>query len=147
MTAPTILIVDDDEGHLMVAQRAIARSSLDVEVQVAHTGQEALGMLGLDEGPRTWTDSCEPVLIMLDLSMPGIGGWEVLRRVRAHHVSVPIVIVSSSGRPDDVRRSYELGANSYVVKKYETERPGGYLADAARYWIELNTPAERTHAN
>ncbi len=145
MMAATILIVDDDEGHLMVAQRAIARSALDVDVRIAHSGQEALGVLGLDD-ETAWTSACDPVLIMLDLSMPGISGWDVLRRIRAEHLNVPVVVTSSSGRPEDIRRSYELGANSYVVKRYEAQRPGGYLADAARYWIELNTPAERSHA-
>jgi CheY-like chemotaxis protein len=134
---PSILLVDDDEGHLMVAKRAIARSNLDVEVFVAHSGVEALRRLGLDaqDGPPIGL-----VLVMLDLSMPGVSGWEVLRQIRQSDRAqrVPVVVVSSSDRPDDVRRSYELGANSYLVKRFEAERPGGYLADAARYWVELN---------
>jgi CheY-like chemotaxis protein len=133
-----VLLVDDDDAHLVVAQRAIVRSRLGVEVHVAHTGHEALRLLGLGEHPTPVDRS--PVLVMLDLSMPGMSGWEVLRRIRAAHQNVPVVVVSSSGRPDDVRRSYELGANSYVVKRYEADRPGGYMVDAARYWIELNEP-------
>lgn len=134
-----ILLVDDDDGHLMIAERAIRRSELDVEVHVAHTGQEALRELGLvDDAEPNGATPVEPVLVMLDLSMPGVSGWDVLRQIRNHHRSIPVVVVSSSGRPDDVRRSYEMGANSYLVKRYEADRPGGYLADAARYWVELN---------
>jgi CheY-like chemotaxis protein len=144
---PIILLVDDDDGHLMVAQRAITRAQLEVDVHVAHTGPEALRELGLENGgPAAET---LPVLVMLDLSMPGVSGWDVLRRLRQDDrgKQIPVVVVSSSGRPEDVRRSYELGANSYLVKRYETARPGGYLADAARYWVELNLPPTQTHAN
>jgi two-component system response regulator len=79
---------------------------------------------------------------MLDLSMPGTSGFEVLRRMQEcdRTRDIPVVVVSSSARPDDVRRSYELGANSYVVKRYLDEAPGAYVAETARYWIELNEP-------
>ena len=137
-TVPMILLVDDDDGHLMIAERAIRRAALDVEVHVAHTGVEALRELGLADDSPAGNGSPEPVLVMLDLSMPGVSGWDVLRQIRQRHRNIPVVVVSSSGRPDDVRRSYEMGANSYLVKRYEVERPGGYLADAARYWVELN---------
>jgi len=144
---PIILLVDDDEGHLMVAQRAITRAQLDVDVHVAHTGREALHELGLENGGLS--AETMPVLVMLDLSMPGVSGWDVLRRLRqdVRGKQIPVVVVSSSGRPEDVKRSYELGANSYLVKRYETVRPGGYVADAARYWLELNTPPNPGHAN
>jgi DNA-binding NarL/FixJ family response regulator len=49
-----------------------------------------------------------------------------------------VVVVSTSSSPDDARRAYELGANSYLVKRAETRDPGGWLAEAARYWVEMN---------
>ena len=136
----TILLVDDDEGHLMVARRALARASLTVDVLTAATGAEALRMLGLAADAAADPARPRPVLVMLDLSMPGVSGWEVLRRIRESDRTnhVPIVVVSSSKRPEDVLRSYEMGANSYLVKRFEALRPGSYLAEAARYWIELN---------
>jgi DNA-binding NarL/FixJ family response regulator len=51
-----------------------------------------------------------------------------------------VVIISTSDRPQDVQKSYELGANSFVVKRFESKDPGGYLAETARYWVELNRP-------
>ncbi len=137
---PIILIVDDDDGHLLIAQRAIRRSELEVEVHAVRTGEEALRVLGLGDEASPVSRGARPVVVMLDLSMPGMSGWDVLRQIRAAEQKIPVVVVSSSGRPDDVRRSYELGANSYLVKRYEAERPGGYVADAARYWVELNEP-------
>jgi DNA-binding NarL/FixJ family response regulator len=54
---------------------------------------------------------------------------------------VPVVVLSASDRPQDVQRSYALGANSFLLKRFDPRGPGAYLAEAARYWLELNLPA------
>jgi CheY-like chemotaxis protein len=137
-TLPTILLVDDDQDHLLVARRAIERAGLPADVHLASTGEEALRLLGLPP------DASEPlpsvVLVLLDIGLPGLSGWEVLKRIRASERArrTPVVMVSSSNLPEDVRRSYELGANSYLVKRGDRRRPGDYLAEAARYWVVLN---------
>jgi len=136
---PTILVVDDDEDHLYVCRRAFERTELPADVHLAHDGLEALSLLGLQ--PAMVAPPISIAVVLLDLRMPGLDGWEVLQRMRDSERTrrIPVVVVSSSSRPEDVRRSYELGANSYVVKRYEAD-PGSYLAEAARYWIELNEP-------
>lgn len=137
---PSILIVDDDDDFIQVARRAIRRAGLQVQVAVAHDGAEALSALGLtDESPpRPET----PAVVLLDLNMPVRNGWHVLDRIRddASTRELPVVVISSSNRPQDVRRSYLLGANSFVVKRFDPGRPGSYVADAVRYWVELNEP-------
>ncbi len=140
---PTILVVDDDEAHLYVVRRAIERMGLQAEVCSARDGGEALRLLGLQPGEIGALPDASVALVMLDLRMPGMTGWDVLQRMREAEATrrIPVVILSSSDRPDDVRRSYELGANSYVVKRYEPDEPGRYAAAAARYWVELNQPA------
>jgi CheY-like chemotaxis protein len=146
---PSILLVDDDDDYLFVALRAIERTGLRAEVRVARSGTEALGLLGLESGPPAPVSPEKIVVVMLDLRMPGADGLEVLRRMHEcdRTRAIPVVVVSSSDRPDDVRQSYELGANSYVVKRYLTGPPGAYVAEAVRYWIELNElprhPVER----
>ncbi|HET9887974.1 MAG TPA: response regulator [bacterium] len=146
MENPTILLVDDDEGHLLVARRAFERSKLPVQVRVARDGDEALSLLGLG-GSEASPEAVDPkmisfVAVMLDLRMPGLSGWDLLRRIRASDRTkqLPVIIVSSSERPNDVRLSYELGANSYLMKRFDPEKPGAYLVDAAHYWTELNEP-------
>ncbi len=136
---PVILLVDDDEMHLLIAQRAIARAELPVEVRLAGSGGEALRQLGLHPGATGPASAF--ALMLLDIGLPDMSGWDVLKRVRecARLRPLPVVVVSSSDRPEDVRRGYELGANSYVVKRHEVGRPGGYLAEAARYWVMLNS--------
>ena len=118
MSPPAILLVDDDPDYLEIARRALRLERLDVEVLAARTGADALRILGLD-GRDSGSAPPNLVVAFVDLDMPDLDGWDVLRRVRADERlrRLPVVIVSSSPRPEDVRRSYDLGANSYVVKR------------------------------
>ena len=144
MLPPAILLVDDDEDYLEIATRALRKDHLEAEVHVARAGAEALRILGLQGAPAAPPPNL--VAAFVDLNMPGLDGWEVLRRVRADArlCRLPVVILSSSSRPEDIRRSYDLGANSYVVKQYDPTGPGRHLARAMRYWLELNCVGHRT---
>jgi two-component system, response regulator len=134
--SPTILLVDDSRDDLDIALRALRR--LPVHVCTARDGREALSVLhanGSSVGERL-----RPRVIFLDLRMPLIDGFEVLLALRshAHTRAIPVVVFSTSASPDDARRAYELGANSYLVKPAETRNPGDWLAEAAHYWVEMN---------
>ena len=133
-----ILLVEDDRDEVNVALRALDRAGLDVAVEVANDGLEALEVLGLEPDGRV--APLRPSVVFLDLKMPRVDGWEVLRRMREHPrtADLPVVVLSSSDRPEDIERSYALGANSFVVKRFDPRGPGSYVADAARYWVELN---------
>jgi CheY-like chemotaxis protein len=134
-----ILLVEDDPNDLEVARRAFQRSGLDDRVAVARDGEQALARVHDGEAGRPL-----PRVIFLDLNLPGLDGWDVLRRLRCDDRTrdLPVVVVSSSGRESDVRESYRVGANSFLVKRYQRDRPGQYLVEAARYWLELNRGPE-----
>jgi len=136
-----ILLVDDDLDEVNVALRALDRAGLDVSVSIAGDGLEALEALGLESSGSAVPTP--PRVMFLDLKMPRVDGWEVLRRVREHPrtADVPIVVLSSSDRKEDIQRSYALGANSFLVKRFDSRGPGSYFADAVRYWLELNRTA------
>jgi two-component system response regulator len=139
---PGVLLVDDDEDYLFVARRAIERAKLRADVRVTRDGDEALRVLGLKPGGVEPASPHTVVVVMLDLRMPGLSGLDVLRQIRASERTreLPVVIVSTSNQPEDVTRSYDTGANSYVVKRMDAESPGSYVVDTARYWLELNEP-------
>jgi len=134
---PTVLIVEDDRDEVDVALRALDRAGVEASVSVARDGFDALEQLGLESASAVPE---RPQVVFLDLKMPRVDGFEVLRRIRNHpRISdVPVVMISSSDRKEDIERSYALGANSFLVKRFDHQRPGGYFADAARYWLELN---------
>lgn len=133
---PIILLVDDDEDHLFVAERALSRAGIRARLCMAREGKEALRVL---EQEAAATDGGAIALVMLDLRMPGMSGIEMLDRMRGDErlCAIPVVVISSSDRPEEVREAYAHGANSYVVKRYGGS-PGAYLADVARYWTDTN---------
>lgn len=137
-----ILLVEDDRDELDIALRAIRRSGVETPVHVARDGQAALEMLGLENGDAA---PLRPRVVFLDLKLPRVDGWEVLRRLREspETAAIPVVVISSSDEWDDIRRCYALGANSFLVKRFDRHAPGRYFADAARYWLDLNCPPPR----
>jgi two-component system response regulator len=86
-----------------------------------------------------------PALILLDLMLPKLSGLEVLERLRAdpHTAAVPVVLFSSSDRPEDVDRAYRLGANSYVRKPVDPSEFNAAVGEVARYWSVRNVAARR----
>ncbi|MEZ4332536.1 MAG: response regulator [Myxococcota bacterium] len=140
---PAILLVEDDRDEVDVVLRALEQAGFGgLGIEIARDGVEALAALGLGDGESTNGGGVRspPRVVFLDLKMPRVDGWEVLRNIRAHPRTseVPVVVVSSSDRREDIARSYALGANSFLVKRFDRTRPGGYIAEAARYWLELN---------
>jgi CheY-like chemotaxis protein len=144
-----ILLIDDDPDDVAVALRAARREQLPVEITVFHDGRAAIDALGLDGNGNGHANNGHlmreyPRAIFLDLRMPRIDGWEILRRLRAHPRTrdIPVIVQSWSTQRDDIARCYALGANSFVAKRLTPGSPGFYFTDAVRYWIQLNqTPS------
>lgn len=103
----------------------------EITVEEAETGEQALDRVSKPPAPD---------LILLDLGLPGIGGLEVLRRLRAdtRTKSVPIVVLTSSQEQEDIRKAYECGANSFVSKSDSPELTFQRLRMLPVYWLELN---------
>jgi CheY-like chemotaxis protein len=136
MTPSDLVLIEDDANDIDVALRAFRRHRMDHRVQVFQDGEQALDYL-LGNGAA---GIAGPKVVFLDLRMPRFDGWEFLRALRAEPrlQHLPVVVVTSSDRSGDVREAYRLGANSYVVKRFDAARPGEYLVDVARYWLEFN---------
>lgn len=127
-----ILVVEDDGSYRWVIRRLIESAFGDeVSVEDAPTGDRAIERL----------DSGAPLdLVLLDLSLPGADGFAILKRLRADERTrrVPVIVVTSSQEPADVRRAYELGANSFVSKSDSPEKTLQRLRLLPIYWLELN---------
>ena len=133
-----ILLVEDDANDIAVAMRAFRRSSLEDRVRVLRDCVELVDYLQTHD-----LRGRPPKVILLDLKMPRMDGRAVLRELksRAETRHIPVVVVSSSDQPNDVRECYELGANSFVVKQLTPWMPGTYLVDTVRYWLDMNEAA------
>lgn len=143
MEPRTILLVEDNADEAELARAALAESGLPHRLVVVEDGADALAYL-LDAASAARR---APDLVLLDLKLPGIGGLEVLRRLRADRRTtlLPVVVLSSSLEDADVRASYALGANSYVRKPVDFAEFRRAAAQLGLYWLTLNEspPPER----
>jgi CheY-like chemotaxis protein len=133
-----ILLVEDNANDIAVAMRAFRRNALEDRVRVLRDGVELIDYLEAHD-----LRGRPPKVILLDLKMPRMDGRAALRELRSRPETrhIPIVVVSSSDQPSDVRECYELGANSFVVKQMTPWMPGTYLVDTVRYWLDINEAA------
>lgn len=140
MNKKTILLVEDNPDDEALTLRALKKNNLLNEIVVAHDGAEALDYLfatGPYAGGKTPNG---PQIVLLDLKLPKVNGLEVLRRIRADERTrrIPVVILTSSKEEQDLMRSYDLGANSYVRKPVAFEEFTEAVRQVGLYWLLLN---------
>jgi len=112
-----ILLADDSEDDVLLMKRALTKAGLSNPVHVVNDGYETVEYLkGAAEAKSS--GSALPLLICLDLNMPGLSGFEILGWIREQPSlkGVPVVIISQSDHKPDINRASHLGANSYLVK-------------------------------
>jgi CheY-like chemotaxis protein len=135
-----MLLVDDNAMDVELALDAFNEVRLSNQIDVARSGQEALDRL-FGRGPRADRGRHPlPDLILLDLKMPGIDGFEVLRQIKGTPVlrRIPVVILTSSREEGDRAMSYDTGANSYVVKPLSFVGLLEVVKKIHDYWLALN---------
>jgi two-component system response regulator len=143
MKNKVILLVEDNPRDEALILRALKKSNIVNEIVIARDGVEALDYFfgtGLHEG-RDLT--VMPQLVLLDLKMPKVGGLEVLQKIRANERTrrLPVVVFTSSSEEEDMVKSYEFGANSYVRKPVDFEQFLEATRQLELYWLVLNEVA------
>jgi len=135
-----ILLVEDNKMDVALTLDAFREARLSNKIHVAVNGEEAIHYL-LGEGKFADREKFPlPNIILLDLKMPGIDGMEVLRRVKSTNgiKRIPVIILTSSKEEGDRAMSYDLGANSYLVKPISFEGFLDVVKKVTDYWIALN---------
>ena len=137
-----ILLVEDNDDDVQLTMRALKQHNITNEVVVARDGAEALDWL-FGTGAHEDRDLSElPTVVLLDLKLPKVDGFEVLKRVRADERTklLPVVILTSSKEEKDRLNGYELGANSYVQKPVDFSQFSEAVKELGLYWLLLNEP-------
>jgi CheY-like chemotaxis protein len=134
-----ILLADDDEEDRMLAANALEESRVVNDLRFVEDGEELLDYLyhrGQYAAPGS---SPTPGLILLDLNMPRKDGREALREIKADPDlrRVPVVVLTTSKAEEDIYRTYDLGANSFITKPVSFEGLVSVMRDIGRYWIEI----------
>jgi len=136
-----ILLVEDDPDHVELILRALEEEHTAVDVYVVKDGQEALDYMYRRGKYGQENERSTPRLVLLDLRLPKLDGFEVLRRLKTDpkFKPIPVVILTTSLREDEVMKGYAEGANSYVTKPVEFDDFIQKVKDITRYWTLTNT--------
>jgi two-component system response regulator len=140
MDEPVILLVEDNPDDEALTLRALKKNNIGNRIVVAHDGAEALDFL-LGAGIFAGRDvRVQPAVVLLDLMLPKVDGFEVLKRIRADARTklLSVVILTSSKEQQDIVNGYNLGANSYVRKPVDFQQFVDAVRQLGLYWLVLN---------
>ena len=142
-----ILLAEDDAPLAELTIHALGAEELACDVVVARDGTEALDCL-YHRNEFQARPVGNPVLVLLDIKMPKLNGLEVLQQIKSDTElkNTPVVMFSSSREMADVFRSYQLGANAYVVKPADFRQFSETLQCVGRFWADINEPPPDTAA-
>jgi len=137
-----VLMVEDSEEDLQLALRAFKKANLLNHVQVVRDGAEALDYIFCQNLHEKRRIEDTPRVVLLDLKLPKVDGLEVLQRIKSDPRTkiIPVVVLTSSKEHRDILASYEMGANSYIVKPVAFDGFAKAMQELGLYWLLLNKP-------
>ena len=119
----TIVLVEDDPGHARLIERNLRRAHITNDIVTLSDGQQAVDYL-FKEYTYAGATHALPLLLLLDLNLPGLDGYQVLTRLKADDRTrhIPIIILTTTEEPYEIERCYALGCNIYLTKPVEYEQ-------------------------
>ena len=141
MELKRILLVEDSLNDIELILTSLAENNLGNEVVVVRDGEEALDYI-YRRGVFRLRREGNPVVVMLDLKLPKVDGFEVLGRLKSdpNLRMIPVVVLTSSREERDLSRCYELGTNAYVVKPIDFHEFVDVIKNLGLFWAIINEP-------
>jgi CheY-like chemotaxis protein len=138
--AEHILLAKDNEDYALLFQHALKTARIEANLQIVRDGKEAVDYLTGAEPYADRTKHPFPKLVLLDLKMPRMDGFEVLSVVRQRlgFTRLPVIVLTHSDNPEDIKRAYELGATSYFRKPATLEGLDEMIHVLHAYWLKFN---------
>jgi CheY-like chemotaxis protein len=133
-----ILLVEDNEGDILLTLDAFEESKVKTEISVARNGQEALNFL---KKKGEFSDAKKPDLILLDINIPIFSGHEVLKEVKKDGdlKKIPVIILTTSSNQKDIEKAYANYCNSYIQKPLDMEEFLKAVVKIEEFWLQLTT--------
>ncbi len=118
----TIVMIEDDEGHATLIEKNLRRAGISNEIVHIDNGRKAADYL-LGKGAYANNRPSAPMLILLDLNLPELDGFQILEMIKKDETTklIPVIILTTTDNPREVERGYALGCNVYVTKPVEYE--------------------------
>lgn len=137
---PTVMLAEDDEDDYLLTKKALEESGVAHCLYRVKDGEELMDYLLQRGAHQDRKDTSLPAIILLDLNMPKKGGREALKEIKENPQlhKIPVVVLTTSRSQEDIKRCYDLGANSFITK------PGNFIQfvelikSTTRYWFEDN---------
>jgi CheY-like chemotaxis protein len=135
-----ILLVEDNEGDILLTMEAFEECNVNTEISVTKNGQEALDFV-FQRG--IYKDAKKPDLILLDINIPIYNGHEVLQQIKADPVlkKIPVIMLTTSSNEKDINKAYEHHCNSYVQKPLNIIEFLAAIVKIEQFWLQLTTKA------
>ena len=132
------LMAEDNPDDILITRRAWKKGNIRNPLYVVKDGEEAIDFL-YKKGSHT--EAPKPSLMLLDLNMPKMNGFEVLSQLKSDnkYKKMPILVLTSSSRDEDIDRAYELGCNSYICKPVNFENFIKAIKETYQYWLIIST--------
>jgi CheY-like chemotaxis protein len=133
-----ILLVEDNEGDVLLTKEAFEECRVKTEINVAKNGQEALDFL-FKRG--RFIDAKKPDLILLDINLPIYNGHEVLKQIKTDPIlkKIPVIMLTTSSNQKDISEAYENHCNSYIKKPLEISEFLSAVLKIEEFWLQLTT--------
>ena len=135
-----ILLVEDDPTEVRLIQEALKGVPIPIHLHVVHEGREALAFLRRE---AQYQHAPRPALILFSLKLPGMNGLQLLSVLKRDPAlqTIPAIVFTNSMSPQDIQQSYELGANSYIIKPFGFTQLVEVMHAIVVYWIKVVTQA------
>lgn len=132
-----ILLVEDNEGDIMLTTEALEESEIKGEITVLKNGKDAINALLPEDGQS----ALQPDLILLDINLPRKSGHEVLTRIKTDPITkrIPVVMLTTSSSPSDIMKSYDGHANCYITKPVDVSKFNEVIEGLQSFWFHIVT--------
>lgn len=133
-----ILLVEDNEGDILLTLDAFEETKIKTEISVARNGKEAIDFL-FQEG--TFLNAKRPDLILLDINLPIYSGHEVLKKIKNNKnlKKIPVIMLTTSAYANDINQAYDNNCNSYVKKPLDMHEFLKAIVKIENFWLEICT--------
>lgn len=133
-----ILLVEDSEGDIFLIQEAFHEAKITVNFSLVNDGRQAVDFLRKD---GEYMNVTTPDIVLLDLNLPKMNGFEVLEIVKMDEQlkQIPVIMLTTSSSPDDIQKSYSNYVNSYIVKPSYFQNFINIVRSVEDFWLETST--------
>lgn len=144
MNTVPILLVEDSEDNILLVRLAMQRAGVTLPLEVVTSGEQAIEYLGGTNGYSDWHRFPLPSIVLLDLKMPGMSGFDVLKWIRQKPglKALRVAVLTSSDLPGEIKTAHDLGANIFLTKPVHLERLIEIMKTLNEHWLrQAQTPA------